>query len=239
MGAEASGVDQLLKQQLHDAQLELERLEELIQQVPELMEQRCLQELRQVAHQNHQLLSERQRLIQLLQQGEEQHANSHPQAWPSLRPFQAWVQRNRTVLLSGLGTCALAGLGAVGWQQRLALGTWFQASGNTELPRPIRTQQPMAVVPIAGDSKTIVTLEARDASWIEVINVRSGELLLQDTLNAGDTRRVRLRSGLRLYAARPEALRYSLDGTDFTAWPTTAASGWLELKPNPAGLSRP
>lgn len=234
MGGEASDVEQLLQQQLIEARLELEQLELLIQQVPELMEQRYLHELRQVAHKNHQLLSERQQLIQRLEQGHKQRAKTVRWAWPTLKPLPTW---QRTLLLCGLGTGALAGLGAMGWQHRVELWTWLQEPRTTEQRRPLSTQHAMPVAPVA-DAETIVTLDARDASWLEVINAQTGELLLQDTLTTGETRRIRLRSGLRLYAARPEALRYSLDGTHFQPWPSAGAAGWLELKPRPAGLSR-
>jgi hypothetical protein len=85
----------------------------------------------------------------------------------------------------------------------------------------------------AGNANSILELEARDSSWIEVTD-SNGQLLLRDTLEAGLPRRIRLRQGLRLFTARPEHLYYRIDGGAFQPLPSGASGRWIVITPLPA-----
>lgn len=87
----------------------------------------------------------------------------------------------------------------------------------------------------AGDANSILELEARDSSWIEVTDSR-GQLLLRDTLEPGLPRRIRLRQGLRLFTVRPENLHYRIDGGEFQSFPARAPGRWIAIKPRPVQI---
>jgi len=99
---------------------------------------------------------------------------------------------------------------------------------------PVRETAPTASVltyPVAGSPDSLIELNATDATWVEVSD-RQGQPLLQDTLTAGDQRRVRLRDGLELYAARPEFLRFRVDEGHWQSIPDSfLTSGLMLLTP--------
>lgn len=83
-----------------------------------------------------------------------------------------------------------------------------------------------------GNDQSLVELESSAPTWVEV-RERGGELLFMETLNGGDPRRIRLRSGLLMFAARPEMVRFRVDQGPWQPWPSEAfATGAFELLPS-------
>jgi hypothetical protein len=207
-----------LAQQLEAATNELRHLEDLLLEAPDLLEAKFRRELDQLRHELMVLQAERQSL--LLQAAA--FRTAHP--WGGLR--LVWPQRRAlAVALS----CAL-GLLLVGFGLHLAQR---RSAGRPAAPTAARVAMNADPRIRAGDATSILELEARDSSWIEVTD-SDGQLLLRDTLEAGLTRRVRLRQGLRLFTARPEHLRYRIDGGPFQPLPAGASGRWIVITPRPA-----
>lgn len=218
MAAEAPGGDPLA-QRLEEAQLELQRLQDLVAEVPELMEQRFRQELHQVTAFNQALAAERQQLLAQLQQ---------PASPQRSLPGAALPRPTRRLAWLCVG-CVAVGAVALG-VTRLRLS----AEAPPRLPAsapPTTAAVAGQALPVVGSDKSLVELESSEPTWVEVSD-RRGQLLLKDTVSGGDHRRIRLRNGLQLFAARPEVLRFRVDEGPWQAWPKQAmATGVLELVP--------
>jgi len=207
-----------LAQQLEAATNELRHLEDLLLEAPDLLEAKFRRELDQVRHELMVLQAERQSL--LLQVAALRTAHR----WGGLR--LVWTQqRALAVVLSCAFGLLLAGFGLHLAQRRSA--------GRPAAPTAARAAMNADPRIQAGDATSILELEAQDSPWIEVTD-SDGQLLLRDTLEAGLTRRVRLRQGLRLFTARPEHLRYRIDGGPFQPLPAGASGRWIVITPRPA-----
>lgn len=221
MAADAQGGDSLAER-LEDARLELQRLQDLVAEVPELMEIRFRQELRQVAELNQALMAERQQLMARL----EQPAGPLTLAAPPVD----LVRRLRWPAAVLLVTAAAAA--AVGfWSARSPI-TLAAALGRRP-PLNVPKRALGAPRPLSTTSQSLVDLLSSGTTWVEVVD-SGGELLLRDTLNRGDTRRIRLRSGLTVLAGQPQLLRYRVDEGPWQRWPQASLrQGSISLLPSP------
>jgi hypothetical protein len=207
-----------LAQQLEAATNELRHLEDLLLEAPDLLEAKFRRELDQVRHELMVLQAERQSL--LLQVADLRTAHR----WGGLR--MAWPQqRALAVVLSCALGLLMAGSGLHLVQRRSADRSAAPTAARVAVNAEPRIR--------AGDANSILELEARDSSWIEITD-SNGQLLLRDTLEAGLPRRIRLRHGLRLFTARPDHLRYRIDGGDFQPLPARASGRWIVITPLPA-----
>jgi hypothetical protein len=207
-----------LAQQLEAANNELRHLEDLLLEAPDLLEAKFRHELDQVRHEIMLLQAERQSL--LLQAA----AFRASHRWGGLR--LVWPQqRALAVVLSCALGLLMAGFGLYLAQRRSAGRPAASPAARVAVNADPRIQ--------AGDANSILELEASDSSWIEVTD-SDGQLLLRDTLEAGLPRRIRLRQGLRLFTARPENLRYRIDGGAFQPLPAGASGRWIVMTPLPA-----
>jgi len=251
--------DGSLSLHLEAAQRELEALSELVADVPVLMETRFKRELGYQLALNQSLAQERNQLSALI--GAVKHNADSERSGPKLprlsrismtsierhrrghlflrkgflRGF-AHFKRRKLLFVIG-GTSAALGLSL------LVLRAGFspdppsrviaqQASQNGVVLEPV-SQASVLTYPVDGSPESLIELNASDATWVEVSD-RQGQPLLQDTLNAGDQRRIRLRDGLELYAARPELLRFRVDEGPWQAFPDPFLnSGLVLLTPQP------
>lgn len=206
-----------LAQQLEAATNELRHLEDLLLEAPDLLEAKFRRELDQLRHELTVLQAERQSL--LLQAAAFRAAHR----WGGLRV--AWPQRRALAVALG---CVL-GLLMAGFGLHLAQR---RSAGRPAAPTVARVAVNADPRIRAGDANSILEFEAQDSCWIEVTD-SNGQLLLRDTLEAGLPRRIRLRHGLRLFTARPEHLRYRIDGGPSQPLPAGAAGRWIVITPRP------
>jgi hypothetical protein len=192
--------------QLDEAQQELERLQEMVAELPEIMEARFRQQLRDVQQRNQALVIEQLQLAAQLQQSSRRHILA--------------VGR-LSLILSFFLSCGVAA--ALAWSISFKPSPPTQIQQPNKLPAGIRLAVP-------GDTQSVIDLEASAPSWIEVKD-HKGEVLLTDTLVQGGQRRIRLRNGLRLFAARPEHVRYRVDEGAWKLFPESAGDQFVELVP--------
>mgnify|MGYP006267028841 FL=1 len=213
-------LNQPLNEQLREARLELQQLEELIADVPELMQRRFQQELQHVLNRNQRLIAERNQLLTAL--NNQQVRLSGSRRSPDLRNLPTWGWLTLTACLIAL---------AAGFLRPWIHGTLTSVQTKPVTVAPLRTPHLTTgkTVTVAGDPHSVLDLESQQTSWVEV-TTRHGELVWQDTLRPGDQRRIRLRDGLRLRTNQPAQLRYRVDEGGWLVWPV-AAKRWLELIP--------
>jgi hypothetical protein len=207
-----------LAQQLEAATNELRHLEDLLLEAPDLLEAKFRRELDRVRHELTVLQAERQSL--LLQAASLRTAHR----WGGLR--LVWPQQRALAVV----LCCALGLLMAGFGLHLAQRRSDGRPAASPAARVAVNADPRIQ---AGDANSILELEARDSSWIEVTD-SDGQLLLRDTLEAGLPRRIRLRQGLRLFTARPDHLRYRIDGGAFQPLPAGASGRWIVISPLPA-----
>lgn len=224
--AEIALDDVLLKQQLQAAQLELEALNELVLEVPALMEERFKRELAHQLALNQRLVQERFQLTAMVdslitaQTEVPQPLTSMKLpsfCWPWFSAIKVPPQVLMRSLVIGFGV-ALFGLLLVALRSHIRV--FLQQSAVVVQPTTpvLPPQVAQQTHPVAGTSESLVELSADDATWVEVRD-RQGQVLLQDTLQGNDQRRIRLRSGLEIYAARPELLSFRVDEGEWQTWP--------------------
>lgn len=218
MPVEPFNVDPL-EQRLDDAQQELLRLQEMVAQIPELMEQRFRLELQQVHALNQSLVVEQQKFLALL-------------ACPASGPFSlSWsVLLVLKRALAWLGVSfAVVGVGA------LSLTRIRHAAAPSQMhvkPPALATADVVRRLLVVGNYQSLLELKSSEPSWVEVSD-RHGQLLLKDTVVGEDHRRIRLRDGLMLFAARPDVMRYRVDQGPWQTWPGQGlAARAFELAPS-------
>lgn len=223
--------DDALDRRLEEAQLELQRLQDLVEDVPELMEQRFRKELHQLSMANQALSAQRQHLLAKLPQSQDGLESTHANSSPIRRPFS----RLRSLVLGGLVLVAVVVAVSVvvsTMRRRLAVAVppRHQAPASQAVSAPVEGAE--TGLSVIGNDQSLVELESSAPTWVEV-RERGGELLFMDTLNGGDPRRIRLRSGLLMFAARPEMVRFRVDQGPWQPWPSEAfATGAFDLLPS-------
>jgi len=245
-----------LNAQIEAANLELEALCDLVAEVPALMEARCKLRLQRQLLLNRRLLDEQVELLALFKS---MHSPIVSGQETIKSPFMNWENNflrsagwERYILLvrelflnlqnSSSGSLKLA-LGAVLSLLAAAITCSIyvnrkdtldvspaQAGKSVGAPYALEASQKSSILSLVvnASSDSLVELHAIDSTWVEVADVE-GLPLLHDTLSAGDRRRIRLRSGLEIYAARPEQLRFRVDNGAWQLWPNHFLNSGLVL----------
>lgn len=236
---------QLVNDELRAAQLELDALQQLVAEVPELMEQRFKQELSALQHDNRRLLYEQRHLVGLIEASLPSVDKSRlsvlmPRLFESqininyicskfsrvVAHVPDFVSMTRRIVSSHKQSFMLL----VGTSLLISGGVVFVFSGQSlpfrvvmpwwsrQVPRA--SAEPSQHMPadvslgparfVKGSAMSLVDLKATGTTWVEVAEPQ-GTLLLQDTLHQGDHRRIRLRNGLEIFAARPDQLNVRID----------------------------
>lgn len=194
--------------ELELARKELAALEGALEELPQILEDKFRQRLLALRQINQDLQREQTSL--------------RAQLMTSPRPAAA---RWRLVLLVALGCSALAGLG---WSAALQLG--FRTSG---LRQPLLNSHrlPPAAAPAAPLSNSVLQVQAQGSSWVEVQDLRSHAVLFIGVLEAGQSRTIRLRQGLRLRSGRPDLLTIRIDDGQPQPFGLSQGQDWRTVMP--------
>jgi hypothetical protein len=124
-------------------------------------------------------------------------------------------------LVVALVCAVLAGLGW-GAARQLGLGppALRQAQRNGD-----RLQ---AAAPL---STSILQVQAQGSSWLEVQDLRSHAVLFIGVLEAGQSRTIRLRQGLRLRSGRPDLLTLRIDDAQPEPFGLSQGQDWRTVMP--------
>jgi hypothetical protein len=187
--------------ELELARKELAALEGAVEALPQILEDKFRQRLLALRQFNHQL--------------ELEQASLRNQMMASQRAVGVpW----RMVLVAALVCTGLAGLG---WS---AARTWGPGSMlSLRLPDASRPAVPV--------SSSILQVQARDSSWVEVQDLRTQEVLFIGVLEAGQSRTIRLRQGLRLRSGRPDLLTLRIDDGPAEPFGQSQGHDWRAVMP--------
>ena len=187
--------------ELQRARLELAALEAALEELPQILEDKFRQRLLALRQINHQLQLEQASLRTQLK----------PPQRPSAGP-------RRLALLMVLACTALAGLG---WGAARQLGS-----------RAAVVQPPAALPPAAlPQSRSTLQVQAQGSSWVEVQDLRSHAVLFIGILEAGQSRTIRLRQGLRLRSGRPDRLTIRIDDGSPQPFGLSQGQDWRTVMP--------
>jgi len=179
-----TGLNSCPASELELARRELAALEEALDALPQILEDKFRQRVLTLRQINHQL------------QHEQESLRTQLMASPSPNVSLWWL-----MLVGALAGTALAGLG---WGASKQLG--FRPSALRQAPlNGVRLQ---AAAPL---SRSILQVQAQGSSWLEVQDLRSHAVLFIGVLEAGQSRTIRLRQGLRLRSGRPDLLILRID----------------------------
>ena len=187
--------------ELQRARLELAALEAALEELPQILEDKFRQRLLALRQINHQLQLEQ--------------ASLRTQLMPSPGPSGA---PRRLALLVALACTALAGLG---WGAARQLGS-----------RAAVVQPPAALPPaVLPQSRSTLQVQAQGSSWVEVQDLRSHAVLFIGVLEAGQSRIIRLRQGLRLRSGRPDRLTIRIDDGQPQPFGLSQGQDWRTVMP--------
>lgn len=182
-----------LDAQLATAQAELQALEQLVAELPQIYEAKFRQGLEAVVQLNRQLAGEQAALRQAC-------AGALPAAASpgrSSRAVAIWEKR--------FAPWALVAVAA------LVFGLWLtRVRQRRAEPAPVAALSAPAVD--TSTAAAVLVLRAQGTSWVEVQDLGSREVLFIGELKRGEQRSVRFRQGLRLRSGRPDLLTVQLDG---------------------------
>jgi hypothetical protein len=191
---------------LEEAQLELERLQSLVAEIPELMEQRFCQELRQMIAVNQALANEQKHLLSQLQKTR-----------VLALPLSAPMSRNRRLVLV-CASCVAVAVATVGF---IRFREVVETPAKSQPTAQLHASATSGALPVAGSVLSLVELETSEPTWVEIRD-QNGQLLFKDTVSGVDHRPIRLRQGLQLFAAKPEMVRFRVDGGPWQSMPQHA-----------------
>ena len=188
--------------ELELARKELAALEGAVEALPQILEDKFRQRLLALRQFNHQL--------------ELEQASLRNQLMASQRAVGVpW----RMVLVAALVCTGLAGLG---WSAARPRGP-----GSTvalRLPAASRSAAPVS-------TSSILQVQARDSSWVEVQDLRTQAVLFIGVLEAGQSRTIRLRQGLRLRSGRPDLLTLRIDDGPAEPFGLSQGQDWRTVMP--------
>ncbi|MFM1812259.1 MAG: hypothetical protein RLZZ336_1197 [Cyanobacteriota bacterium] len=195
--------------ELELARRELAALEGALEELPQILEDKFRQRLLALRQINHQLQLEQ--------------ASLKTQLMASPRPMgPPW----RPVLLVALACTALAGLGW-GAARQLGYRTGYR-TGAIRQP-PLNSERlPPAAAPL---SNSVLQVQAQGSSWVEVQDLRSHAVLFIGVLEAGQSRTIRLRQGLRLRSGRPDLLTIRIDDGSPQPFGLSHGQDWRTVMP--------
>ena len=254
--ADASPREEILSQSLLAATLELQALNDLVEEVPDLMEVRFRREIAYHLALNQRLRQERFELTTLVRSmnsvssGRMLRVNlpafvennswrwqhdllknlfrTHlSRAWP--RESQA-LRRINFAVFSVAFLCGLAiiFLREKPNQLHIHSSKLVPNASPESVTSEFSPKSSILSHSLSATSESLVELRAADSTWVEVADL-DGQPLLQDTMHARDKRRIRLRTGLEVYAARPEHLSFRVDEGSWQSWPKSFLNTGLVL----------
>jgi len=253
--ADASPREELLGQSLLAATLELQALNDLVEEVPDLMELRFRREIAYHLALNQRLRQEQFELTSLVRSmnsvssermlGLKLPAFVENNSWfwqhNLLRKIfrthlsRAWSRERPALRLINIAVCsvALCCLVMISFREKPNQShihsSKLVASANPEsVTSEFAPKSSILSHSLSATSDSLVELRAADSTWVEVADLE-GQPLLQDTMHAGDKRRIRLRTGLEVYAARPEQLSFRVDEGSWQSWPKNFLNTGLVL----------
>lgn len=187
--------------ELELARTELAALEGALEELPQILEDKFRQRLLALRKFNHQL--------------EREQASLRNQLMASQRAAGVpW----RMVLVVALACTGLAGLGWSAARPRVP--------GSAAALRPPTASRLAAPV-----SSSILQLQAQGSSWVEVQDLRSQAVLFIGVLEAGQSRTIRLRQGLRLRSGRPDLLTLRIDDGPREPFGLSQGQDWRTVMP--------
>ena len=187
--------------ELELARTELAALEGALEELPQILEDKFRQRLLALRKFNHQL--------------EREQASLRNQLMASQRAAGVpW----RMVLVVALACTGLAGLGWSAARPRVP--------GSAAALRPPTASRLAAPV-----SSSILQLQAQGSSWVEVQDLRSQAVLFIGVLEAGQSRTIRLRQGLRLRSGRPDLLTLRIDDGPLEPFGLSQGQDWRTVMP--------
>jgi hypothetical protein len=178
----------LTDQQLADARCELVALEQSLELLPQILEDKYRHHLASVVQTNRQLFDQQLYLRQCLVAA----ASSSRLLPPSRR------MRPILIVMGCVGVLALVCTSAL-LRKQLTRQALMR-------PSAVNLDRPASVV-----SDSMMQLSAKGESWVEVQDLVTQETLFVGVLNAGDFRKIRLRRGLRIRSGRPDLLSLQID----------------------------
>jgi len=187
------------------ARQELAELERAMEELPQILEERFRQRLCDVRHINHQLLMEQASLESRLAESS----------------LGLWRTQWQALLVAVLVGTALVGLG---WGASRQLG--FRPSALRQAP--VNGDRLQAAAPL---SASILQVQAQGSSWLEVQDLRSQAVLFIGVLEAGQSRTIRLRHGLRLRSGRPDLLTIRIDDGQPEPFGLSHGQDWRTVMP--------
>jgi len=201
-----SGSGSSFTSELELARNELAALEGALEELPQILEDQFRQRLLAMRQVNHQLQREQ--------------ASLRTQLMASQRPRRVlW----RSVLVVVLVCTALAGLG---WRAARQSG-WRPMAARRLNAAPL----PAHPLPAAALSNSILQVQAQGSSWLEVQDLRSQAVLFIGVLEAGQSRTIRLRQGLRLRSGRPDLLTIRIDDGPLEPFGLSQGQDWRTVMP--------
>lgn len=192
--------------ELELARNELAALEGALEELPQILEEQFRQRLLALRQFNHQLQREQ--------------ASLRTQLMASQRPRRVlW----RSVLVAVLACTALAGLG---WSAARQSG-WRPMAARRLPAAPLAA----GLRPATPLSNSILQVQALGSSWLEVQDLRSHAVLFIGVLEAGQSRTIRLRQGLRLRSGRPDLLTIRIDDGQSQPFGLSQGQDWRTVMP--------
>jgi len=188
--------------ELERARSELAALEGALEELPQILEDKFRQRLLALRQCNHQLLLEQASLSRQLM--------ASPRA--AGVPWQ-WVL---------VAVLACAGLAGLGWS--LARLRVSAPTAARRLPAALRSAAPLS-------TSSILQVQAEGSSWLEVQDLRTQAVLFIGVLEAGQSRTIRLRQGLRLRSGRPDLLTLRIDDDPAEPFGLTQGQDWRTVMP--------
>ena len=199
-----TGLNSCPGSELELARRELAALEEALDELPQILEDKFRQRVLTLRQINHQLQDEQ--------------ASLRTQLMASKRyNVPPW----RLVLVGALACTALAGLG---WGASRQLG--FRPSALRQAP--VNGDRLQAAAPL---SASILQVQAQGSSWLEVQDLRSHAVLFIGVLETGQSRTIRLRQGLRLRSGRPDLLTIRIDDGQSEPFGLSQGQDWRTVMP--------
>jgi phage tail protein X len=184
-----------LDAELATAQAELQALEQLVAELPQIYEAKFRQGVEAVVQVNRQLAGEQAALRE---------------ACAGALPAAAATSPGRSIRLGALWEKRFAPWALVA-VAALAFGLWLTRVRQRRAERaPVAALSAPAVD--ASMAAAVLVLRAQGTSWVEVQDLGSREVLFIGELQAGQQRTVRFRQALRLRSGRPDLLTVQLDG---------------------------
>jgi len=197
---------------------ELARLELAVQEMPSIFELKYRQSLENVLHANRQISLQHRLLksqLAMLQCSDKKRSFG-----PNFIRLCVSLRKS-FVFLIGCGILLLA---------VLLIGLERRRMGALPIYSPFKSS---SLAPALAPSVRPGSLQlyANGASWVEVQDLQTREVLLFDEMQAGEQRTMPIRQGLRIRSGRPDRLTVSIAGASPIPFGDSQGLGWRTVLP--------